>query len=160
MSLASECDTNHRRSEADYIEVTSKRLEADAKGQEKDSLTVGHASESSASPGGTTSNWHGSSKDLSEPPVLNSAYDKDGFPDGGFKAWSVIFGSFLMVFTTFGYTNAFGVYQSYLKQNQLASSSESAISWIGSLQIFLSFSGGLISGRIFDSHGKYMVRCL
>lgn len=30
------------------------------------------------------------------------------FPEGGFRAWSVVFGTACVLFCTFGYANAFG----------------------------------------------------
>jgi hypothetical protein len=32
------------------------------------------------------------------------------YPEGGYKAWLVVLGGWLCQFTTFGYTNAYGVY--------------------------------------------------
>lgn len=91
-------------------------------------------------------------------------------PDGGWRAWSVVLGSSLVLFCTFGYAsdfnpwiytliltifksetlqvNAFGVYQSYYSQ-QLGKS-DSAISWIGSFQLWLLFSLGIVTGKLFD----------
>lgn len=73
--------------------------------------------------------------------------DPSLYPDGGLRAWSVVGASFLMVFCTFGLSNGFGIFQTYLSQHQLANHSQSDIAWIGSIQIFLSFFGGLFSGR-------------
>jgi len=73
--------------------------------------------------------------------------DPSLYPDGGPRAWSVVGASFLMVFCTFGLSNGFGIFQTYLSQHQLANHSQSDIAWIGSIQIFLSFFGGLFSGR-------------
>ena len=85
-------------------------------------------------------------------------YSSTTFPDGGFDAYMVMFGCFLMSFSTFGQSNSFGVFQNYLKNNQLASSSVSAISWLGSIQVFLSYALGIIAGRVVDSHGpRYLI---
>jgi MFS family permease len=46
-----------------------------------------------------------------------------------------------------GITNGFGIFQRYLIQHQLSSYTQDDIAWIGSVQIFLSFLGGLFSGR-------------
>lgn len=93
-------------------------------------------------------------------------------PDGGWRAWSVVLGSSLVLFCTFGYVsnnfnprmcrnhlifdrfkfhiqvNAFGVYQSYYSQHM--GKSDSAISWIGSFQLWLLFSLGIVTGKLFD----------
>ena len=77
-------------------------------------------------------------------PITN---DPSLYPDGGLRAWSVVGASFLMVFCTFGLSNGFGIFQTYLSQHQLSNHSQSDIAWIGSVQISLSFFGGLFSGR-------------
>ncbi|EJU01043.1 MFS general substrate transporter [Dacryopinax primogenitus] len=56
-----------------------------------------------------------------------------------------------MSMCTFGYINAYGVYQAYYVQTLLPSYSPSAISCIGSLQTCLLFLCGLVTGRLFDA---------
>jgi len=41
------------------------------------------------------------------------------FPEGGWQAWRTIVGAFLVQFATFGYTNAFGVYQDFYVREYL-----------------------------------------
>ncbi|KAJ6551902.1 MFS general substrate transporter [Mycena capillaripes] len=71
-------------------------------------------------------------------------------PDGGVQAWATVAGSFLIMFCGFGYASSFGVYQDFYVRTFLPHSSPSAISWIGSLNIFIVLSGGFISGRLHD----------
>ncbi|KAJ7708237.1 MFS general substrate transporter [Mycena rosella] len=71
-------------------------------------------------------------------------------PDGGFQAWATVAGSFLMMFCGFGYSTSFGVYQDFYVRKYLLESSPSAISWIGSVNIFIVLSGGIIAGRLHD----------
>jgi hypothetical protein len=71
-------------------------------------------------------------------------------PDGGLKAWLQVASGFLVIFTTWGYVNAFGAFQSYYSGGVLPVSA-SAISWIGSVQIFLSLVIGLFTGRLLDA---------
>lgn len=52
------------------------------------------------------------------------------------------------MFATFGLQNSFGVFQDYYGQQH--SSSASGISWIGSTQLFLITSMGLVSGKLVD----------
>jgi len=59
-------------------------------------------------------------------------------------------GAWLIQFSTFGYVNAFGVYQDYYTREFLAKNSASEISWIGSLQLFLMYAAGIFVGRAFD----------
>ncbi|KFY42847.1 hypothetical protein V495_04309 [Pseudogymnoascus sp. VKM F-4514 (FW-929)] len=75
------------------------------------------------------------------------------FPDGGPRAWSVAIGAAGVLFTTFGYVNAFGIYQEYYQSHQLRDQTPSAISWIGSVQVFFLFGGNLVGGPLFDQYG-------
>ncbi|KAI0080488.1 MFS general substrate transporter [Panus rudis PR-1116 ss-1] len=59
-------------------------------------------------------------------------------------------GAWLVQFCTFGYVNAFGVYQDFYTRDFLANKSPSDISWIGSLQLFLMYAFGIAVGRAFD----------
>lgn len=70
-------------------------------------------------------------------------------PDGGARAWVQVACGFLVIFTTWGYVNAFGAFQSYY--TGILPVSASAISWIGSVQIFLSLSLGVVTGRLLDA---------
>ncbi|EPS93570.1 hypothetical protein FOMPIDRAFT_1135895 [Fomitopsis schrenkii] len=69
-------------------------------------------------------------------------------PDGGFRAWMCIVGGWLVLFCTFGFSTSFGVFQDYYETAGAADSS--TISWIGSLQLFLTFGIGLVSGKWYD----------
>ncbi|KAF8810257.1 MFS general substrate transporter [Phlegmacium glaucopus] len=72
--------------------------------------------------------------------------------EGGLRAWSVVLGVWLTQFCTFGYTNAHGVYNDFYVRNYLATTSTSSqISWIGSVQLFLVLTVGLVTGRTFDA---------
>ncbi|KAJ7763161.1 major facilitator superfamily domain-containing protein [Mycena maculata] len=81
-----------------------------------------------------------------EPPVNPTVV----IPDGGLQAWATVAGSFLIMFCGFGYSSSFGVYQDFYVRTYLLESSPSAISWIGSVNIFIVLSGGLIAGRLHD----------
>ncbi|KAA8649456.1 MCT family MFS transporter [Aspergillus tanneri] len=76
-----------------------------------------------------------------------------GPPDGGLRAWLVVVGGFLTYFVTFGLLNSFGTFQAYYGEHILRDRSESEISWIGSIQLFLLFIGGLFFGPVFDTKG-------
>ncbi|KZT66414.1 MFS general substrate transporter [Daedalea quercina L-15889] len=68
--------------------------------------------------------------------------------DGGLRAWLSVLGGWMIMFSTFGYSSSFGVYQDYYTLQ--GSSTSSNISWIGSIQIFLSFFMGLPAGLLLD----------
>lgn len=64
----------------------------------------------------------------------------DGFPEGGSKAWTVLFGTWCVLFCTFGLGNSIGVFQTYYVNNALPQYSSSTISWITSfMQWVLNF---------------------
>ncbi|KAB5577977.1 putative monocarboxylate permease [Coniochaeta sp. 2T2.1] len=70
-------------------------------------------------------------------------------PDGGLRAWLQILAGHLINALTWGYTASFGVYQLYYTTHLNLPPSQ--ISWIGSIQIFLTFFVGTVSGRSADA---------
>jgi MFS family permease len=75
------------------------------------------------------------------------------YPEGGTKAWLVVFGSFCAMLTAFGLMNTIGVFQAYLSENQLRQYDESSIGWIFSVYTFISFGAGIQIGPVFDAKG-------
>jgi hypothetical protein len=63
----------------------------------------------------------------------------EGRVDGGTKAWMAVFGGFLALVATFGQMNSFGSFQTYYKEHQLSHNSDSEISWIGTIQLWIFF---------------------
>jgi MFS family permease len=76
-----------------------------------------------------------------------------GFPEGGFTAWSVVFGAWCSLFVSFGWITCIGLFQTYYQTDQLRTYSPSAIGWIPSVETFLLFVGSPVFGKIFDSYG-------
>lgn len=72
-------------------------------------------------------------------------------PDGGTLAWTQAVMGHLVAFNTWGFLASFGAFQSYYESDILSSNSASEIAWIGSLQLFLIFAVGTISGRALDA---------
>lgn len=72
------------------------------------------------------------------------------FPEGGFAAWLCVFGGWWCTFITFGYLNAYGIFQDYYQQTTLSHKSPSQIAWIGAFQYFLMFAPAIFAGRLFD----------
>ncbi|OTB01386.1 hypothetical protein M426DRAFT_64188 [Hypoxylon sp. CI-4A] len=71
-------------------------------------------------------------------------------PDGGLEAWTQVFlVGHLALFNTFGWFNSFGIFQDYYTTE--LELSNSAVSWIGSMQVFLLAFIGIFSGRLFDA---------
>jgi MFS family permease len=85
------------------------------------------------------------------------ADDEVTYPEGGLEAWLVVFGSFMGLVAALGMMNTVGVYHAYIAEHQLKDYSESSISWIFSMYVFLSFFCGLQIGPIFDAHGPKLL---
>ncbi|KAG6911387.1 hypothetical protein DXG01_016484 [Tephrocybe rancida] len=79
-----------------------------------------------------------------------AAHHASDFPDGGWRAWLVVFGAMCNTFSTFGFVNSWGTFQAHYQQTILADSSPSTIAWIGSIQYSLVFLPALVFGRLFD----------
>ena len=75
------------------------------------------------------------------------------YPEGGLRAYSVVFGSFCGMVAAFGLMNTVGTFQAYLSTHQLAHYSPSSIGWIFSLYVFLAFFCGIQIGPVFDAKG-------
>lgn len=69
-------------------------------------------------------------------------------PDGGFIAWLQVGLTHIVFLNTWGVANGYGIFQQYY--TQALGESASNISWVGSVQIFLLFLGGVIAGRLTD----------
>lgn len=65
------------------------------------------------------------------------------------QAWLQVLAGHLIVFDTFGYIGSWGLFQSYYQISLGRSPSE--ISWIGSIQLFLVYFVGSLSGRTLDA---------
>ncbi|KAG2349997.1 MFS general substrate transporter [Suillus weaverae] len=83
---------------------------------------------------------------VSEEPVTHLA----GAPDGGLTAWLVVVAVNLVLFSSFGVANTWGVFQAYYEENLLRHISPSNIAWIGSVQYALVYLPALATGRMFD----------
>ena len=79
--------------------------------------------------------------------------DGDKYPEGGLRAWLVVFGAFSGMTASFGNLNSTGTFQAYVSTHQLAHESPGAIGWIFSLYAFLTFFCGVQIGPIFDAYG-------
>lgn len=70
-------------------------------------------------------------------------------PDGGWRAWSQVLAALMVNSIVWGYPTSFGVFQLYYVEELRIPSSQ--VSWIGSIQIFLSFGMCTVSGRLADA---------
>jgi len=70
-------------------------------------------------------------------------------PDGGLKAWTQVAMGWIACFCTWGFINSFGVFQTYYTEH--SGESQSTISWVGSLQLYVLFFVSTFSGRALDA---------
>ncbi|KAF4834660.1 Leporins efflux protein lepC [Colletotrichum siamense] len=75
-----------------------------------------------------------------------------------FRSWLAVFGAALSLFCTVGFLNAFGVFQEYYQS--YFDKSESDISWIGSVSIFILYLCAPVSGMLCDRVGPTMLLCV
>jgi len=101
---------------------------------------------------------------LNEPPSLSEDQDsktlsindseslrsvQDGASSNNREAWIQVILSHLINFNSFGYMLSFGIFQGYYKE--VLGFAPSAVSWIGTTQLFLNFTVGVFSGRMMDA---------
>ncbi|KAI0836179.1 MFS general substrate transporter [Hypoxylon sp. FL0890] len=70
-------------------------------------------------------------------------------PDGGKAAWLACLCGHFAVMNTWGFINSFGVFQTYYVSELGRPPSD--VSWIGSIQVFLTFFIGTFTGRLTDA---------
>lgn len=75
------------------------------------------------------------------------------YPEGGPRAWSVVFGSWCVSFSVFGIINTSAVFESYFTEHQLKGENPSRVAWIFSVYLFLIYFMGLLVGPVFDHYG-------
>lgn len=80
------------------------------------------------------------------------------YPEGGWRAWGVVLGSFCIMSLLFGIINSAAIFKSYFRENQLISKSATAIGWIFLVYLFVAYLLGLVAGPIFDCYDhRYLV---
>lgn len=62
-----------------------------------------------------------------------------------------VLGAFFLNLNTWGLLNTFGIFQSEYSAGFLKTNTESAISWIGSVQAFLMLVVCVLCGRLLDA---------
>ncbi|KAE8409787.1 major facilitator superfamily domain-containing protein [Aspergillus pseudonomiae] len=75
------------------------------------------------------------------------------FPDGGWRAWSVVLGSWCAMVPSFGLLNTMGVLEAWLANDQLKEYSKASIGWIFGLYSFFLYFGSVQVGPVFDAYG-------
>ena len=82
-----------------------------------------------------------------------STIEEENYPDGGWKAYLVLCGSFLGLVVNMGLINSIGAIQAYVSTHQLAGVAASSVAWIFSIYLALAYAIGIFIGPIFDRHG-------
>ncbi|KAF8861246.1 MFS general substrate transporter [Acephala macrosclerotiorum] len=82
-----------------------------------------------------------------------NAEEEYAYPEGGFRAWLVVFGSWCAMFASLGIANTLASFQAYISRNQLSTYTPDQIGWIFSIYTFLSFACGIYIGPLFDVYG-------
>ena len=75
------------------------------------------------------------------------------FPEGGWRAWSVVLGAWCAMIPSMGMLNTIGVLEAWIGENQLAALPKSQTAWVVSLYAFFLYIGGSCAGAIFDRYG-------
>lgn len=84
-----------------------------------------------------------------------NGYDTDRL-DGGLKAWLQVLSGSLCNAMAWGLPASFGVFQLHYTESMHLPSSQ--VSWIGSIQVFLTFATCTITGRLADAgYSRYWV---
>lgn len=86
-------------------------------------------------------------------PVTPSQEEEVEHPDGGARAWVVVFGTTLSMAATYGLMTGVGLFQVYWKENQLKDYSAINIAWIISVFGFLTILLAGPAGVLFDHWG-------
>ncbi|KXJ85446.1 major facilitator superfamily domain-containing protein [Microdochium bolleyi] len=79
--------------------------------------------------------------------------DDNDFPDGGWAAWSCVFGAWCAFICTFGMFNCAGIFVQIYHDDILKDNSLALIAWIPAVQGFVMDSSTAVVGRAFDSYG-------
>jgi hypothetical protein len=79
------------------------------------------------------------------------------YPEGGFKAWSVVFGAFCGTAASIGLYNTSGVFEAYMSRELLPDQSPSNVGWIFGIYAFVTWFLGVQVGPTFDAMGPKML---
>lgn len=91
---------------------------------------------------------------MNSPGPLNNGHQQcpspnvdDDFPEGGWRAWSVVLGAWCAMIPSMGMLNTIGVLEAWIGENQLAALPKSQTAWVVSLYSFFLYIGGSCAGE-------------
>lgn len=87
------------------------------------------------------------------PPSGDDSEDEITYPEGGVAAWTVAVGSWCSMTAGLGIVNSTGVFEAYVSNTILSSSSANAVGWIFGIYVFVSYFCGIQIGPVFDARG-------
>ena len=79
-------------------------------------------------------------------PDSSVSCDDCDYPDGGYRAWTVVLGAWCLLLPPMGLLNGLGILQAWTFEHQLHGYSESSIGWIFSTFGFFVFAAGAQTG--------------
>ncbi|KAK4165805.1 putative transporter [Cladorrhinum sp. PSN259] len=83
-------------------------------------------------------------------------HDEDDYPEGGLRAWLVVFGCWLALFASLGLMNVLATFDIYVKH--LPDHSAATVGGVISVYSLLSFALGIYVGPLFDRYGpRYLI---
>lgn len=82
---------------------------------------------------------------------MRSPVDDNDYPEGGWKAWSVVLGAWCAMIPAMGLLNSLGTLQAWTSTHQLRDYSESSIGWIYGAYTFFLFVGGAQFGKLLSA---------
>ena len=122
---------------------------ADVDVEKRPSMSLAHDLVASHEQRNTTTSSSAAVDETPVPPVVDDDDDEFNPPDGGWRAWSQVLAAHLINAMTWGYAATFGVYQLHYVDTMALPAAQ--VSWIGSVQIFLTFATCAVSGRLSDA---------
>ncbi|KAK1978756.1 major facilitator superfamily domain-containing protein [Colletotrichum cereale] len=93
------------------------------------------------------------SNDNAIPATADAEAAQEQYPEGGPRAWLVVLGCWLVLFSSSGIMNSLGVFSTYIGSHQLAKYEAGSVGWIFSVYTFLCFACGVYVGPLFDKYG-------
>ncbi|ROT35098.1 MFS general substrate transporter [Sodiomyces alkalinus F11] len=117
-----------------------------------DAAYIAHEKKGQLDPAAASSTAESSDAERS-PVIPVTSEDPDVFPDGGIKAWTVVFGAWCAIFCTFGVGHSIGVFQKYYVTEALSQYPASAVSWVTGVMLWTLNFTPVVFGFVYDKYG-------